>query len=58
MAQLDKRLTLAQGHDLTACEFGPAMGSVLTAQSQEPDLGSFSPPLFAPPPLMLSLSLS
>ena len=36
----------------------PGSGSVLTAQSLEPALGSVSPSLSAPPPLMLCLSLS
>ena len=36
----------------------PASGSVLTAQSLEPVSDSVSPSLSAPPPLMLSLSVS
>ena len=36
----------------------PALGSMLTARSLEPAWDSVSPPLSAPPLLMLSLSLS
>ena len=36
----------------------PALGSVLTAQSLEPASDSTSPSLYAPPLLMLCLSLS
>ena len=46
------------GHDLTVCEFKPASGSVLTAQSLEPSVDSVSPFLSASPLLMPCLSLS
>ena len=58
VAQSVKCLTLAQ---VTISQFmglNPASGSVLTAQSLEPASDSVSPPLFAPPLLMLCLSLS
>ena len=44
------------GHDLTVCGFKPRVG--LCADSSEPASDSVSPPLSAPPPLMLCLSLS
>ena len=46
------------GHDLTVREFEPRVGSGLMAQSLEPASYSVSPSLSAPPPFMLSLSLS
>ena len=58
MAQLVKRLTLAQ---VTISQFvglSLAWGSVLAAQSLEPVSDSVSPSLCAPPPFMLCLSLS
>ena len=44
------------GHDLTVREFGPASGSVLTAQSLEPVSDSVSPSLCPSPAHALSLS--
>ena len=58
MAQSVKCPTLAQ---VTISQFtgsGPTSGSVLPAQSLEPDLDSVSHSLSAPLLLMLSLSLS
>ena len=58
MAQSVKRPTLAQ---VTISQFvgsSPALSSVLTARSLEPASDSVSPPLSAPPLLMLCLSLS
>ena len=46
------------GHDLAVCEFEPASGSVLTAQSLEPASDSVPPSLSAPSPLGFCLSLS
>ena len=46
------------GHDLMVRGFEPCVGSVLTAQSLEAALDSVSPPLSAPPLLMLHVSLS
>ena len=58
VAQLVKRPTLAfvPGHDLTVRETEPCVG--LRADSAEPAWDSVSSSLFAPPPLMLTLSLS
>ena len=50
--------TLAQVMISQSVSSSPALGSVLTAQSLEPALASVSPSLSAPPPLMLSRSLS
>ena len=58
MTQSVKLLTLAQVMISMACEFEPASGSVLMAQSLEPALDSVSASLSAPPWLVLSLSLS
>ena len=47
------------GHDLTRfVGSSPASGSGLTAQSLEPLFDSVSPSLSAPPPFMLSVSVS
>ena len=58
MAQLVKRLILGFGsdHDLMVCEF--ELHVRLCADGAEPAWDSPSPSLFAPPPLMLSPSLS
>ena len=62
VTQSVKRLTLdfGSGHGLTVHEIKPRMG--LCTNSMEPAWDSLSPPLspslFAPPLLMLSLSLS
>ena len=58
VAQLVKRLTLDfhSGPDLTVCEFESCIG--LCADSVELVWDSLFLPLSAPPPLMLSLSLS
>ena len=58
MAQSVKRPTSAQVMISWLVGSSPVSGSVLTAQSLEPALGSVSPSLSAPPPLMLYLSLS
>ena len=58
MAQLVKRLTLAQVVILQLMSSSPASGSVLTAQSLEPASDSVSPFLSDPVPLLLCLSLS
>ena len=58
MAQLVKHLTLAQVIISWFVGLSPALGFVLTAQSQEPALGSMSPSLSAPPLFMLCLCLS
>ena len=58
MAQLVKRLTLAQVMISWLVSLSPNSGCVLTAQSLEPALDSVSPSLSAPPLLTLSLSLS
>ena len=57
MAQSVERPTLgfSSGHNLAFHEFDPTSGSKLTAWSL---LGFLSPSLSAPPPLVLSLSLS
>ena len=46
------------GYDLVVCEFKPASGSVLTAQTLEPASNSVSSSLSASPLLTLSLSFS
>ena len=58
MAQSVERPTLdfGAGHDLMAREFEPRAG--LCADSKEPAWDSLSPCLSAPPPLVLTLSLS
>ena len=48
---------LSSGHDLTVREFGPASGSVRTAQSLYPASDSVSPSLSALPPHTLCLCL-
>ena len=58
MAQKVKHLTSAQAMVLQFVGSSPTSGSVLTAQSLEPASESVSPPLSAPPVLMLYLSLS
>ena len=58
MAQLVKRLTMAQVTISPFVSSRPASGCVLTAQSLEPASDSVSPSLFAPTPLVLCLSLS
>ena len=58
VAQLVKRLTLAQVTISWFMGFNPVSGSVLTAQSLEPASDSVSPSLSAPPPLVLCLFLS
>ena len=58
MAQLVERPTSAQVMISQSVSSSPALGSVLTAQSLEPASDSVSPSLYAPPPLMLCLSLS
>ena len=58
MAQSVERPTLAQVVISQSVSPSPASGCVLTAQSLEPASDSVSPSLSAPPPLMLSLSLS
>ena len=58
VAQLVKRPTLAQVMISQIVGLSPASGSVLIAQSLEPALDSVSPPLSAPPMLMLCLCLS
>ena len=57
-AQSVKRLTSAQVVISRFVGSSPASGSVLTAWSLEPASDSVSPPLSAPPLLMLSLYLS
>ena len=57
MAQSVERPTLAQVMISQLVDSSPASGSVLTAWSLEPASDSVSPPLSAPPMLMLSLSL-
>ena len=56
VAQLVKLSILGQVMILRSLNSSPVLGSVLIAQSLEPALDSVSPPLFAPPPLMLCLS--
>ena len=58
MAQSVKHLTLAQVMISQFVSSSPASGSVLTAQNLEPASDSVSPPLSAPPMLMLCLCLS
>ena len=58
VAQSIKRLTSAQVMISQSVSSSPASGSVLTAQSLEPDSDSVSPSLSDPPPFMLCLSLS
>ena len=57
-AQSVERPTSAQVMMSHSVSLSPASGSVLTAQSLEPTSDSVSPPLSAPPLLMLSLSVS
>ena len=57
MAQSGERRTLTQVMILLFVSSSPTSGSVLTAQSLKPALDSVSP-LSAPPPLVLSLSIS
>ena len=56
VAQSVKRLTSAQVMISWFVSLSPASGSLLTAWSLEPSLGSVSPSLYAPPPLVLYLS--
>ena len=56
VAQLVKRLTLAQVMISQSMGLSPVSRSVLTAQSLEPASDSVSPSLSAPPLLMLRLS--
>ena len=56
VAQSVKRLILAQVMMSRFVGSSPMSGSVLTAQSLEPDSDSVSPCLSDPPPFMLSLS--
>ena len=58
MAQSVKQPTSAQVMISQSVSSSPTLGSVLTAQSLEPASDSVSPPLSAPPLLMLCLSLS
>ena len=58
VAQLVRRLTLAQVTVSQLMSLSPTLGSVLAAQSLEPALDSVSPSLSAPPLLTLCLSLS
>ena len=59
MAQSVEHLALAQVMISQSMSLSPAWGSVLTAQSLEPDLDSVSLSLSIPlPRLMLCLSLS
>ena len=44
---------MGSGHDLTASDFKPLLGSVLAAQSLEPTSDSVSPSFSAPPPISL-----
>ena len=55
VAQSVEHLTLAQVMISGFVGSSPTSGSVLTAQSQEPDSDSVSPPLSTPPLLMLCL---
>ena len=57
MAQSVKLLTWPQVMISRFVGLSPTSGSVLTAQGLEPALDSVSPPLSAPPLLMLCLSL-
>ena len=56
VAQSVKRLTSAWVMTLQFVGLSPTLGSVLTARSLKPASDSVSPPLSAPPLLMLSLS--
>ena len=58
VAQLVERPTSAQVMISQLVSSSPASGSVPTAWSLEPASDSVSPSLYAPPPLMLCLSLS
>ena len=58
VAQLVKHPTLAKVMISQFMNSSPASGSVLTAQSLEPDSYSVSPPVSDPPPFMFCLSLS
>ena len=58
MAQSVGCLTLAQVMISLLVGSSPMSGSVLTARNLEPALDSVSPPLSAPPMLMLFLSVS
>ena len=58
VAQSVKGLTSAQVMLSRFVSSSPMSGSVLTAQSLEPASDSVSPPLSAPPLLMLCLSVS
>ena len=58
MAQLVERLTLAQVMMLRLMSSGPALGSVLIAQSLETASDSVSPSLCPFPAHALSLSVS
>ena len=58
VAQSGKHPTLAQVVISQLMSSSPPWGAVLTAQSLKPASDSVSPSLFAPPPLMLCLSLS
>ena len=58
MAQSVGHLTSTQVMISWFMGLGHALGSMLAAQSLEPDLDSLSPSLSAPPPLVLCLSLS
>ena len=49
------RPDFGSGHELTVCGIEPHVG--LCAGGMEPAWDFFLPPLSAPPPLMLSLSL-
>ena len=57
VTQSIKRPTSAQVMILRFMSSSPALGSALTAQSLEPASDSVSPSLFAPPPLVLCLSM-
>ena len=58
VAQSGKRPTSTQVMISLFVSLSPMSGSVLTARSVEPALDSVSPPLSAPPLLMLCVSLS
>ena len=58
MAQWVGHLTSAQVMISQLVGLSPALGSVLAAQSLKPPSNSVSPPLSAPPMLMLCLALS
>ena len=57
VAQTVKHLTSVRVMISRSVMSSPTLGSVLTAQSLEPASDSVSPSLYAPPPLMLCLSL-